>query len=204
MKKIKIVAIIGKSGAGKDFCLHKFCSNNDMVHEIVSCTTRPARWHEEDGKNYHFLTEDQFLSEQFLESCTFRDWKYGTRYKDLDEDKINIGVFNLSGVEQLLNNPKLDLVIIHVIADDKIRIMRQFLRDPNSDIEEIIRRYYADKEDFSEKRINNIQKQVSVFTIVNDIDYNEDKQLKQLQKRFDIIIDKVKKTFGIIDYSGQR
>lgn len=172
MKKIKIIALIGKSGAGKDYWLQKICENHPELYEIVSCTTRPARWMEINGKNYYFLTEKQFMSEKFLESCMFKGWRYGTRYSDIDKNKINIGVFNLSGVEQLLANPEIDLTVIYIYAEDKTRLIRQLQRD-SSDIDEIFRRYYADEKDFSKDRIERIEEQATINTIFNE-HINED------------------------------
>ena len=190
MKKIKIIAIIGKAGAGKDFWLHKICEDNEEVHEIVSCTTRPARWMEQDGKNYHFLTEDQFLSEQFLESCMFRGWRYGTRIKDIKENKINIGVFNLNGMETLLENPNIDLTVVYMQAEDRVRLIRQLRRD-SSDINEIFRRYNTDNIDFDEYRLLNIRMQVPLHFVVNNTDEQYDDNEFILQD-FNEIIDEVK------------
>jgi len=167
MKKIKIIALIGKAGSGKDYWLRRICEMGG-VHEIISCTTRPARFGEEDDVNYHFLTDDQFLSQNFLESCMFRGWRYGTRLSDLDPDEVNIGVFNLTGIESLLKNPQIDLTVIHLVAPDNIRLIRQLEREENNcDIEEIFRRYKTDNEDFSEERLKNIKTQVGYWVIVN-------------------------------------
>ena len=160
MKKIKIIALIGKSGAGKDYWLKRICANDTSVHEIISCTTRPARAGEIDGINYHFLTDDQFLSQDFIEKCMFKGWRYGTRFQDLDQDKINIGVFNLAGAEQLLKNPLIDLSIIRLVVSDRVRLIRQLERDTNCDIEEIFRRYKTDNEDFSLVKLANIKRGV--------------------------------------------
>ena len=190
MKKIKIIAIVGKSGAGKDFWLHRVCEDDDEVHEIISCTTRPARWTEVDGRNYHFLSENQFMSEQFLESCMFKGWRYGTRYKDIVEDKVNIGVFNLTGVEQLLKNPKVDLTMIYLYAENKVRLIRQLQRD-SSDIEEIFRRYQADEKDFTKLRIDEIKEHIPVHIVLNNTDNQSDDNEFIIQD-FDEIINEVK------------
>ena len=57
--KIKVVALFGKAGSGKDTILREVVSKGDF-HEIVSCTTRPRREGEQDGVNYHFLTNEEF------------------------------------------------------------------------------------------------------------------------------------------------
>lgn len=56
---VKIIAIIGEAGSGKDYLVKKLIFNYpDLFHEIVSCTTRPRRENEIDGIHYHFLTKD--------------------------------------------------------------------------------------------------------------------------------------------------
>ena len=61
MKKYKIVAICGKAGAGKDALLQALLRAYPEAHEIISYTTRPPRDYEVDGKNYHFITKEQFI-----------------------------------------------------------------------------------------------------------------------------------------------
>ena len=156
MKKINVVALVGKAGAGKDYYLRKVCERAD-VHEIISCTTRPVRDGELDGVNYHYFSDEQFLSGSYIECCTFRGWRYGTRFSDLDPDKINIGVFNLAGVEQLLKNENIDLTVIQITATDKIRLIRQLNRESDPDVNEIMRRFKTDEEDFNQDRLARIQ-----------------------------------------------
>lgn len=191
-KKIKIIALIGKAGAGKDFWLRKICDNDESVHEIISCTTRPPRANEVDGINYHFLTEEQFQNETFVEWCCFNNWYYGTRCSDLDKSKINIGVFNLNGVENLLKSADVDLSVIYFTAEDKVRLIRQLERDA-SNIEEIFRRYFTDKEDFKATRLNRIENSLpnNYWVIDNSINDSYDNDYFILQE-IDEIIKKVK------------
>lgn len=167
MKKIKIIALIGKAGSGKDYWLKQICKWVEDVHEIISCTTRPKRFGEIEDVNYHYLSDEQFHSEHFLESCSFNGWYYGTRYSDLDPDKINIGVFNLNSIETLLGKPDIDLSVIHIIATDKIRLIRQLERDA-SNIEEIFRRYHTDESDFNPYRLEIIDKNCDLYLITNN------------------------------------
>ena len=53
--KIKILALFGPSGSGKD-TLAKILTTQENINEIISCTTRPMREYEQDGVDYHFLT----------------------------------------------------------------------------------------------------------------------------------------------------
>lgn len=150
---IKVIAFFGPSSSGKD-TLVKIAATQPNVSEIVSCTTRPKRDYEKEGIDYYFLTTEQFtekvLNGSMLEATEFRNWFYGTPFEALKEDKINIGVFNKSGVESLLENPALDVTPILIACEDKLRLQRSLNREINPDCEEICRRFLADKKDFEE------------------------------------------------------
>lgn len=146
--KIKLIAVVGKAGSGKDFLSSKWAKERDY-HKIISSTTRPPRDGEVNGIDYNFVSEEDFATNDFLESAEFRSWHYGTKWSDLDPHKVNIGVFNPSGIYQLweLRN-ELDLTIVYAQASDKIRLIRQLNREEEPDVGEIIRRFGTDEEDF--------------------------------------------------------
>lgn len=151
MNKYKLIAICGKSAAGKDTFLREMAKLENL-HEVVSCTTRPPREGEINGINYHFLTTAEFVkkidNKEMLEASIFRDWYYGTSYDGLDKNKINVGVFNPDGIRYMMNIDNLDLYVVLVIASDKIRLLRSLNREENPDVDEIVRRYTTDKNDF--------------------------------------------------------
>ncbi len=150
----KIIALIGQSGAGKDRMLKELLKSKRNYHEIISCTSRPPREGEVDGINYHFLSNDEFaeqlLEDAFMEATVFNNWAYGTRYQDLDEEKINIGVFNPDGIYNLLERKDIELKVYYLQVSDKTRLIRQLQRETEPNIEEIIRRYKTDKIDFAD------------------------------------------------------
>lgn len=151
--KYKIIAICGKSAAGKDTFL-QYMKDLKGTHEIISCTTRPMREGEVNGVNYYFLTLNEFLQKKqqgkMLEFSEFRDWFYGTPIDSLDKDKINIGVFNPTGIVNLLKDDRVQLYVVQVIASDKIRLLRSLHREENPNVDEIVRRYMTDKKDFED------------------------------------------------------
>ena len=89
-QKYKIIALFGKSGVGKDTLQKYLIKKIPNSQGIVSCTTRPKRDYEQDGKDYHFLTDSQFAIDvsncNMLEATSFRGWFYGTRIDALDNN----------------------------------------------------------------------------------------------------------------------
>jgi guanylate kinase len=154
-KKIKILALFGKSASGKDSIQKWIVSNYpQLTNKIVSCTTRPPRSGEQNGVDYFFLSDEEFakkvLDGSMLEATSFREWFYGTALDQLDPDKINIGVFNITGVECILDDPRLEVVPVWIHASDKTRLRRSLDREDNPDCKEICRRFLADEKDFDE------------------------------------------------------
>lgn len=151
---MKIVALMGEAGSGKDTILHRIMEKYpSYFNEIISCTTRPPRQGEKEGVNYHFLSVEDFirkiLNGDMLEATEFNGWHYGTDSQSLTVDKINIGVFNPEGVRCLQEDENIELYVFYVRAAGKQRLLRQLNREENPDVDEIIRRYKADTEDFS-------------------------------------------------------
>lgn len=177
MDKYKIIAVMGQAGAGKDSFVNAIIKENylSLAKPIISCTTRPIRENEQDGVNYHYLTNEEFaeqvVSGEMLEATVFNNWCYGTSTKNLDKNAINLGVFNPEGVEILRGYDNIDLIVIYIVADDKVRLLRQLNREEHPDCNEIVRRFGTDKQDFRKTRIDNISPD---FVIENNGDQDID------------------------------
>lgn len=150
--KYKILALFGESGTGKDTIQKWIVSNLSNTKGLVSCTTRPQRDYEVDGVDYHFLEADVFANKiidgSMLEATTFNNWFYGTPIEALDKDKINVGVFNIQGIECLLDDSRLDVIPVYVWAPPKERLIRALDREKNPNCTEVCRRFLADEKDF--------------------------------------------------------
>ena len=157
----KIIALIGEAGSGKDRLMKEvLAAAPEQFNEIISCTTRPKRQGEVEGINYYYLTPEQFaykvLNYEMLEATAFNDWCYGTSYDALRSGVPNIGVFNPDGIRALLEHNDIELTVFRVICSDKTRLLRQLHREEAPNVDEIIRRYGTDKQDFSDLEFDTI------------------------------------------------
>ena len=162
-----IMAIIGPSGCGKDKLLKTLLNEYpEKFHKIINHTTRPKREYETDGVDYHFISAQEFaekvLNFDMLEATSFNDWFYGTAASSLSTEKTNIGIFNPDAILALLES-NVNVVIFRLDATDKTRLLRQLNREENPDVNEIIRRFQADKLDF-----DGIEEEFPHLTLVNE------------------------------------
>ena len=101
-----IYIITGPSGVGKNTIINEL-SNHLEFYFSVSHTTRPRRDSEIDGKDYHFITEDEFenliKSDQMLEYEQYGEFYYGTSKEELLKDSsIIILDLEVNGATKLL------------------------------------------------------------------------------------------------------
>src|SRR5690349_470031 len=84
----KVFVITGPSGVGKGTLIRELLSRVPDLELSVSATTRAPREGEEDGREYHFLTPEQFeqrIEEQdFLEFATYSGNRYGTLRSEVE------------------------------------------------------------------------------------------------------------------------
>jgi len=78
----KVFVITGPSGVGKGTLIAKLLEQVPDLELSVSATTREPREGEVDGRDYHFLTPEEFdrriEAEDFLEFATYSGNRYGT------------------------------------------------------------------------------------------------------------------------------
>jgi guanylate kinase len=78
----KVFVITGPSGVGKGTLISKLLERVPGLELSVSATTREPREGEVDGRDYHFLSPEEFdrriEREDFLEFATYSGNRYGT------------------------------------------------------------------------------------------------------------------------------
>ncbi len=82
--------ISAPSGAGKTSLVHALLNINPQIDLSVSYTTRAARKGEVDGKDYHFISRENFIEMQkrgeFLESAEVYSNYYGTSQTWIEQE----------------------------------------------------------------------------------------------------------------------
>jgi len=89
-----VLVVTGPSGAGKGTLIRELVERVPGIGGTVSATTRERRRGEEDGREYWFLTDDEFLARvergEFLEHVEFvSGHRYGTLRSELDRIAAN-------------------------------------------------------------------------------------------------------------------
>jgi guanylate kinase len=84
-----LIVVTGPSGAGKGTLIRKLLERVPDLEVTVSATTRDRRPGEEEGREYRFLTADEFLagieSDDFLEHVEYvSGHRYGTLRSELE------------------------------------------------------------------------------------------------------------------------
>jgi guanylate kinase len=84
-----VIVVTGPSGAGKGTLIRELCERIPDLQVTVSATTRDRRPGEQEGREYVFLTQQEFLDRiergEFLEHVTYvSGHRYGTLRSELE------------------------------------------------------------------------------------------------------------------------
>ena len=177
----KIFYLMGKSASGKD-TMYKCLQEKLNFSTIVLYTTRPIREGEQEGKEYHFVSEGHFLqlkeSGKVIESRTYNTMHGPWTYFTLDDGQVQLDKENyvvIGTLESFVNMQKYygrDVVVpLYIHVDDGIRLSRALERERQQKqpkYAEMCRRFLADEEDFSKERL--------VTAGIEKVFQNEDKE----------------------------
>jgi len=141
--------LVGKAASGKDH-LRKILESRGFTYGI-SYTTRPPRDGEIDGKDYIFLSNEEFLekinSSFWYEYVNFNNWFYGTS-NDQFYKSSNLFIMTPKGISHIKPEDRKQCTIIYLdIPIDERRIRLKKRNMPGDTIE---RRISADENDFKD------------------------------------------------------
>lgn len=144
-----LLVLSGPSGSGKTTIVNRLLNVSPVpLMKCVSATTRPARAGEVHGRDYYFLTDDEFQQKreagEFLECAEVHNsgYWYGTLYSEIDRAReAGAWAFLEIDVEGALNVMKQhpEAVTVFLTASSEAAY-EQRLRNRGTESEEVIRR----------------------------------------------------------------
>ena len=169
-EKSMMFVLSSPSGTGKTTLAKKIAKSNTNFSISISHTTRKPRPNEINGKDYYFVSmeefEDLIKKENFFEYANIFDNRYGTSKKPvlelLSRGKDVLFDIDWQGTKQLSENKDLSLVTFFILPPNR-KILRERLLNRHERQEEIV-----------EKRMNKFNEEVSHWNEYNYVVVNDD------------------------------
>lgn len=130
---MKKIAFVGKSAVGKNHFLDIFTTLG--YRPAIGHTTRSPRTGEEEGKDYHFVSKEEFaemiLRDEFIQFMQFQGEYYGTTKEEFE--KCDFFITSPTGLENIPEDLCWKIKIAELICDKTVTILRRQIRDVSSD-----------------------------------------------------------------------
>ncbi len=149
MNKGTIYIVSSPSGCGKTTIIRNFLKRHKNFYFSISHTTRPKRQKEKNGKDYFFVSKEEFenmiQNNKFLEWAVVHNEYYGTS-KEMVLNKIERGIdvildIDVQGAQKIKKNPDLkgyDIVTIFIFPPSYKELRKRILKR-GEDTEESIK-----------------------------------------------------------------
>jgi len=164
-----LIVISGPSGAGKDSVAQRVIENNKKIEISVSMTTREPRAGEKDGKDYFYVTKNEFLEQidkgNFLEyAVVYGDTYYGTPkdkvLKDLKNGIDVILVIDIQGALKIKESIP-EAIFIFIMPPSMRELKNRLIKRNTEKPEKILSRFKTAYKEINEATKYN-------YVVIND------------------------------------
>ena len=154
----KIVVITAPSGAGKSSIVRKLLVQRHNLAFSISCTTRDKRVGEENGKDYYFISPEDFKSKiannEFAEYEEVYPGKfYGTLKSEIEKiwEQRKVAVFDIDvkGAEALKKQFGNDAITIFIQPPSKESLINRLKNRGSEDAKSLKARIKRSEEELS-------------------------------------------------------
>lgn len=199
MNKIKthgqLIVISGPSGCGKDTVVKEVLKTNPNAWLSVSCTSRKPRPGEVNGKDYFFLSRDEFEKKiadgDLLEYAEYAENYYGTP-KDIIVEKINQGIDVILVIEiqgALKIKEILKETIFVFILPPTIKELRRRLEGRKTETKEVMMKRFKT----AYREINEVNKYN--YVVINDVVEDAATKVNAIIASEKCRVDRIEETF---------
>ncbi len=169
-KKGMMFVLSSPSGTGKTTLTKKLAENNINFVISISYTTRKPRPSEINGKDYHFVSREEFedllKKNNFFEYANIFDNCYGTLKKSvlesLSQGKDVLFDIDWQGTKQLNKINNLSLVTFFILPPN-LKVLKERLLNRHKGQEKLV-----------EKRMNKFNEEISHWNEYNYVVVNDD------------------------------
>lgn len=203
MKKGLLIILSGASGTGKGTVCKKILADMPEIFFSISATTRQPRPGETDGKEYFFISEEEFKNwiaeDKFLEYAEVYGNFYGTP---------------LHKIEERLNQGK--NVLLEIDTQGALNVMKKcpdgifiFLLPPSlEELKNRIKNRGTETLENLERRFNSAKSEISLgekyqYAVINDSVDEAVKKIKAIILAESCSVSRNKKFFDDLTYCGK-
>ena len=180
-RKGMLLVISGASGTGKGTVIKELMEHDDSLVFSVSATTRSPRPGEENGREYYFISEEEFArrveNDEFIEYAPVFAHHYGTLRSEVSRRLAQ-------GQNVVLD---IDVQGVHQISENRPDAIRVFMMPPSlAELERRLRGRHTDDEQKICERLAQARRECALAYTYDYIVINDDPDVAA--KELDAII----------------